>query len=187
MGSVNASHWSDGRTSSRRVPLSSLVSKSARSVTQPLWRSRVIEPSRPGGAESVGGNHHRLPLWQSVQALMRPRQEHRALRRPTYGSLLDATCWPAMSVQEAVGRAGPLGRYKSKPVTRMAVGHRTSAHLEHTIKSAVHRFHLVRARLLAVEASRGSADVLMWSLATLAVGHHVARLGSLRWYPGRDT
>ena len=187
MGSVNASHWSDGRTSSRRVPLSSLVSKGARSVLQPLWRSRVIEPSRPGGAESVGGNHHRLPLWQSVQALVRLRQEHRALRRPTYGSLLDATCWPAMSVQEAVGRAGPLGRYKSKPVTRMAVGHRTSAHLEHTIKSAVHRFHLVRARLLAVEASRGSADVLMWSLATLAVGRHVARLGSLWWYPGRYT
>ena len=105
MGSVNASHWSDGRTSSRRVPLSSLVSKGARSVTQPLWRSRVIEPSRPGVAESVGGNHHRLPLWQSIQALVRLRQEHRALRRPTYGSLLDATCWPAMSVQEAVGRA----------------------------------------------------------------------------------
>ena len=79
--------------------------KARASVLQPLWRSRVIEPSRPGGAESVGGNHHRLPLWQSVQALMRLRQEHRALRRPTYGSLLDATCWPAMSVQEAVGRA----------------------------------------------------------------------------------
>ena len=185
MGSANASHWSDGRTSSRRVPLSSLVSKGARSVLQPLWRSRVIEPSRPGGAESVGGNHHRLPLWQS------PGIDETAPGAPSASTahVRLAAGRDLLARDERAGsrwKSRPLGRYKSKSVTRMAVGHRTSAHLEHTIKSAVHRFHLVRARLLAVEASRGSADVLMWSLATLAVGRHVARLDSLRWHPGRD-